>query len=254
MTGILPQRNQHIRRRGFSAVEIIVTVAIIGVMAAMIMPGVINTKKYVKRRTDYIQWRDYLRVAAMSYEETLHLEQPLLVSLDFTSTAITYDEIRYYLGEMFYSGMMNGFPFPEMRYLETLNFADTRFDDSWTEWMLPAPALRNLILNETLITDASLDQIAGLSTEEFIYGRTQPMKKLKVLGLVACKNITDAAVERLQDALPDLKIFLTQKDMDSHDEDELYRKKERQDIDGSLNDTLKKIYDEGGGDEMSGEN
>ena len=144
---VVLQCSRRTKRRGFSAVEIIVVVAIIGVMAAMIMPGVINTKKYVKRRTDYIQWRDYLRVAARSYEETLHLEQPLLVSLNFTSTAITYTEIQGYLGEMFYSGPMNGFPFPEMRYLETLDFTDTRFDDKWTEWMLPAPALRNLILN-----------------------------------------------------------------------------------------------------------
>jgi len=194
------------RERGFSAVEIMVTMAIIGVLYAMIVPGVVNTRRMTKRRLDYIQYRDYLRATAFSFQETLHLEQPLLVSLDFTGTDINYDDVKDMMGEMFYSSMMNGFPYPEMRYLGALDFTDTKYDDRWTEWIVPAPALTNLILNNTVITDATIDQLGGLSKGTFIYGRPHPLTKLRQLTVVNCTNVSDAALGRLKAVLPKLTI------------------------------------------------
>ena len=90
-----------------------------------------------------------LRATAYSFEETLHLEQPLLTQLDFTETDIEYEDVKTMMGEMFYSSMMNGFAYPEMRYLYMLDFTSTQYDDNWTEYILPAPALTELHLDNT---------------------------------------------------------------------------------------------------------
>ncbi len=217
------------KQRGFSAAEIMVTVAIAGVMAAMILPAVINTKRMTKRRIDYIQYRDFLRAVAVTFQETLHLEQPLLVSLDFTSTELNFDHCKDYLGEMFYSSMMNGFAFPEMRYLNELNFTDTAYEDKWTQYIIPAPALAHLHLDRTEITDATLAQISGDAEEEFIYGRAHPMSKLKTLSLVQCPNITKEGVQRVRDAIPGCYIILSQGDRDNFEENRMFEEQSGQD-------------------------
>jgi len=221
------------------------TVAIMGVLAALLVPGVVNTKKMVKRRLDYIQYRDYLRAVAFTFEETLHLEQPLLTELDFTRTDIKYDTVRIMFGEMFYSSMMNGFPYPEMRYLEKLDFTETEFDDRWTEWIMPAPALKYLHLDGTMITDATLDQISGNAKGEYIYGQSHPLKKLKALTIVRCPNITDAGLDRLLAALPKTKIITSQMDLDALREHQLYERPTHENKEGSVNSTLEKMYEQG---------
>lgn len=210
------------KQRGFSAAEIMVTVAIAGVMAAMILPAIVNTKRMTKRRIDYIQYRDYLRAVAVTFQETLHLEQPLLVSLDFTSTELKFEHCKDYLGEMFYSSMMNGFAYPEMRYLNELNFSDTAYNDEWTQYIIPAPALAHLHLDRTQITDATLAQISGDAEEDFIYGRAHPMSKLKTLSLVQCPNITKEGIQGVRDAIPGCHIILSQGDRDDYDEEKLF--------------------------------
>ena len=210
------------KQRGFSAAEIMVTVAIAGVMAAMILPAIVNTKRMTKRRIDYIQYRDYLRAVAVTFQETLHLEQPLLVSLDFTSTELKFEHCKDYLGEMFYSSMMNGFAYPEMRYLNELNFSDTAYNDEWTQYIIPAPALAHLHLDRTQITDATLAQISGDAEEDFIYGRAHPMSKLKTLSLVQCPNITKKGIQGVRDAIPGCHIILSQGDRDDYDEEKLF--------------------------------
>ena len=217
------------KQRGFSAAEIMVTVAIAGVMAAMILPAVINTKRMTKRRIDYIQYRDFLRAVAVTFQETLHLEQPLLVSLDFSSTELNFDHCKDYLGEMFYSSLMNGFAYPEMRYLNELNFTDTAYDDKWTQYIIPAPALAHLHLDRTEITDATLAQISGDAEEEFIYGRAHPMSKLKTLSLVQCPNITKEGVQRVRDAIPGCYIILSQGDRDNFEENRMFEEQSGQD-------------------------
>ena len=79
-------------KRGFTATEMIVTVAIIGILSSMTMPAVVNTKRAVKRRLDYLQWRGYLMAIAKTYEETAHLEQPLLTELNFSGTEIKFNK------------------------------------------------------------------------------------------------------------------------------------------------------------------
>ena len=210
------------KQRGFSAAEIMVTVAIAGVMAAMILPAIVNTKRMTKRRIDYIQYRDYLRAVSVSFQETLHLERPLLVSLDFTSTELNFDHCKDYLGEMFYSSMMNGFAYPEMRYLNELNFSDTAYNDEWTQYIVPAPALAHLHLDRTEITDATLAQLSGDAKEDFIYGRAHPMSKLKTLSLVQCPNITKEGIQAVRDAIPGCHIILSQGERDDYDEEKLF--------------------------------
>ena len=200
------------KQRGFSGVEIMVVIAIVGVMIAIISPGVVNSRRMVKRRIDYIQFRDYLRATAFSFVETPHLEQPLLTQLDFTETDISYEDIKKYMGPMFYSPAMNGFAYPEMRYLWMLDFSSTSYDDRWTEHILTAPALTELHLSNTKITDATLHQLAGSAKQEFIYGRAAPMTKLKLVSLVACPNITPTGIKALQTALPNTEIIINMRE------------------------------------------
>jgi len=219
-------------QRGFSMAEVMVTVAIISILAALLVPAVVNTKKMTKRRLDYIQYRDYLRWVALTFEETKHLDQPLLVSLDFTGTDVTYEDVRYKMGEMFSSTMMNGFPYPEMRYMERLDFTSTKYDDTWTEWVVPAPALLKLHLDHTVITDATLVQL-------------HPLKKLKTITLVQCKQITEDGVKQLRAALPKTEIITSQRDLDKYLDGKLYERRETRQEEGSMNNSLNEIYGQG---------
>ena len=79
-------------KRGFTATEMIVTVAMIGILSSMMLPAIVNTKRMVKRRLDYLQWRGYLMAIAKTYEETAHLEQPLLTELNFEGTEINFNK------------------------------------------------------------------------------------------------------------------------------------------------------------------
>ena len=197
------------RKRGFSATEMMVTVGIIGIMTSMLVPAVVNARRAAKRRTDYLQFRQYLMATAETFKETKHLEQPLLVELDFTYTDITFEDVRDMLGEMVYSSQLNGMPYPEMRYLEALDFSYTQFDDTWTEWVLPTPALKRLHLDGTKITDKTLEQIAGTVEGEFIYGEPHPMESLEVLTVFDCPYVTAEGVAALRLALPDAEIIRT---------------------------------------------
>jgi prepilin-type N-terminal cleavage/methylation domain-containing protein len=231
----LIQFNRRAMKRGFSMAEVMVTVAIISILAALLVPAVVNTKRMTKRRLDYIQYRDYLRWVAFSFEETKHLEQPLLVSLDFTGTDVTYEDVRYKMGEMFSSTMMNGFPHPEMRYLEMLDFTATKYDDTWTEWIIPAPALLKLHLDNTVITDATLKQM-------------HPLTRLKTLTLVQCNNLTDEGIRQLRAALPKTEIITTQRNLDKYQDGLLFEIKESKRDDGSMNNSLNEMYEQGNPD------
>ena len=70
---------------GFTATETMVTMAIIGILSSMLLPAVVNARRMTERRVTYLQYREYLMAVATSFSETTHLDQPLLVGLDFYS-------------------------------------------------------------------------------------------------------------------------------------------------------------------------
>jgi internalin A len=81
-----------------------------------------------------------------------------------------------------------------LRELQSLSLVDTRVTDAGIEQLIGLGDLVHLWLESTAVTDAGLRHIERL-------------KRLKMLDLRNCPNITDAGIARLQKALPKCKIL-----------------------------------------------
>lgn len=179
--------------------------AIIGILSSMLLPAVVNARRMTERRVTYLQYREYLMAVSTSFSETAHLDQPLLVGLDFSESSVVYKDIKIYYNELVESTFLDGFPYPEMRYFKNLDFSSTEFDDRWMREIVPTPVLRTLILDNTKVTDEGLRWLYEHQLDEddgADIWYPLPRKTLRFLSVVMCPGVSDEMVERLRQKLP----------------------------------------------------
>jgi len=143
-----------------------VVMGVMGILASMMLPAVVNSRRMVERRLTYVQYREYVMAVASGFQETTHLDQPLMVALDFTYSSVVYKDIAKYYNELIESKFMDGKPMPEMRYFKALDFTGTDFDDRWMKAIIKTPCLEKLVLDNTKITDRGLLYIMGFHEQE----------------------------------------------------------------------------------------
>ena len=190
---------------GFTATETMVTMAIIGILSSMLLPAVVNARRMTERRVTYLQYREYLMAVATSFSETTHLDQPLLVGLDFSESSVVFEDIEVYYNEMVESTYFDGFAYPEMRYFKNLDFSYTEFDDRWMREIVPTPVLTSLILDSTKVTDEGLRWLYEFQEDEDSGTNIWyplPRKTLRYLSVVSCPGVSDEMVERIRRKLP----------------------------------------------------
>ena len=212
------------RQRAVTMIELMVTVAIVAILAAMIYAVVGSQPGKAKDRTDYLQYRDDLMAAAKDVRWNYNKPSDpqagrRLGGLTFDPSVRILDlqSLWLMIQPQFHSRW-------KMNELDELNFNDSRFRNNWFTNIIGIDnkgfpyrleGLETILLENTYVTDAGLRYLYKHDKSiQPSSGRVQAnlansysLKSLKKINLYGCKSISKKGIADLKKAFPGIIVI-----------------------------------------------
>ncbi len=214
--------------RAVTMIELMTTVAIAGILAAMIYAVIGSAPGKAKDRTDYLQYRDDIMAAAKpggtkwNYQKSSDPSAGrLLAGLEFDPSVKIEDLHNLWL--MIQPQFVMRF---KMMQLDELNFNDSRFRNNWFTNIIGIDhkgypyrleGLEYIQLENTHITNDGLrflyqhDKRIQPSSDKVQteLAANYPMKSLKKINIYGCNGVSKKGVAELKKALPGIIVITT---------------------------------------------
>lgn len=214
--------------RAVTMIELMTTVAIAGILAAMIYAVIGSQPGKAKDRTDYLQYRDDIMAAAKPGGTKWNYNKPsdpqagrLLAGLEFDPSVRLQD--LHHLWLLIQPHFHMRF---KMMQLDELNFNDSVFRNNWFTNIIGIDkkgypyrleGLEYIQLENTYITDEGLRFLyqhnkriqPSSDTVQANLAKNYPMSSLKKINLYGCKGVSKKGVAALKKAFPGIIVITT---------------------------------------------
>jgi len=212
--------------RAVTMIELLVTIAVVLILAGMIMAVIGSQPGKAKDRTDYLQYRDDIMAAAKftkwNYNKPSDPQAGRLISgLEFDPSVRLLD--LHHLWLMIQPHFHMRF---KMMQLDELNFNDSSFRNNWFTNIIgidkkgypyQLEGLEYIQLENTYITDEGLRFLyqhnkriqPASDTVQANLAASYPMSSLKKINLYGCKGVSKKGVAALKKAFPGIIVITT---------------------------------------------
>ena len=214
--------------RAVTMIELMTTVAIVGILAAMIYAVIGSQPGKAKDRTDYLQYRDDIMAAAKPGGTKWNYNKPsdpqagrLISGLEFDPSVRILDLHNLWL--MIQPHFHMRF---KMMQLDELNFNDSSFRNNWFTNIIGIDkkgypyrleGLEYIQLENTYITDEGLRYLSQHNKRiqpssdkvQANLAASYPMSSLKKINLYGCKGVSKKGVAELKKAFPGIIVITT---------------------------------------------
>ena len=214
--------------RAVTMIELMTTVAIAGILAAMIFAVIGSQPGKAKDRTDYLQYRDDVMAAAKPGGTKWNYNKPsdpsagrLIAGLEFDPSVKIEDLHNLWLLIQPHFHMRF-----KMMELDELNFNDSLFRNNWFTNIIGIDkkgypyrleGLEYIQLENTHITNDGLRFLyqhdkriqPSSDTVQASMAKSYPMSSLKKINLYGCKGVSKKGVAELKKAFPGIIVITT---------------------------------------------
>ena len=216
--------------RGLTLTELLLVVAIIGILSSLLLSVIVNQKRLTKHRLKYIQNRDALMAEASEvrwdYHEATNPSQDRRISEIYFDPSIQPRDLHF-----MWEIIEPDFHLRDrMMALRVLDFCDSEFQDHWMTNMIGVyrgfpyrlEGLRSLAFDYTPISDKGIAFLYKYDPSiqqnkhqqvEWQLMKNYPMTNLVQISLLGCRNITRKGVGQLKKAIPGIVVIT---DWDPH--------------------------------------
>ena len=222
---VLGKKRSNRGAAAFTMIEMMVTITIILMLAALLLGSMGNKVRGSRDRVNYLQWRDDIVAVAKFFRWDYHkagsAESRKVAELEFDES-VREDDLHN-LWELIQPHFLLRY---RMNNLDLMDFNDSYFRDQWmtnligidrTGYPYRTEGLQRLYLENTSITDTGLkhlyEHVSYLQPKapkiQAEYAAFYAMTNLLVINVYGCKGVTKKGIADLKKAFPHIKVIST---------------------------------------------